>query len=111
MLIKLISDAKYYYLRRIIHDWPDAECHTILSKLSEALSADSRILLDEVVLPDENTPWQASMQDISMKILFAGRERTRSEWSGLIERSGLNLVDIRTYDVSSCASVIVLEKK
>ncbi|KAI1612695.1 O-methyltransferase-domain-containing protein [Exophiala viscosa] len=106
-----VQGAKYYYLRRIMHDWPDADCQTILSKLSEALSADSRILLDEVVLPDENTPWQAAMQDISMKILFAGRERTRSEWSGLIERSGLNLIDIRTYDMSSCASVIVLEKK
>lgn len=109
--IELITGAKYYYLRRIMHDWPDAECETILSNLSEALSADSRILLDEVVLPDTNVPWHAAMQDISMKILFAGRERTRSEWSGLIEKSGLNLVEIRTYDASTCASVIVLEKK
>ncbi|KIV83086.1 hypothetical protein PV11_05144 [Exophiala sideris] len=106
-----VLGAKYYYLRRIMHDWPDAECHTILSELCEAMGPDSRILLDEVVLPDENTPWYASMQDISMMILFAGKERTRSEWSGLIDRSGLNLIDIRTYDLSSCASVIVLGKK
>jgi demethylsterigmatocystin 6-O-methyltransferase len=94
-----------------MHDWPDVECVTILSNLAEAMDGDSRILMDEVVLPDVNVPWQAAMQDISMTIQFGGKERTRSEWDGLIERSGLKVVDVRTYNVSSCASVIVLEKE
>nr|KAK5438908.1 hypothetical protein LTR18_008343 [Exophiala xenobiotica] len=106
-----VQGAEFYYLRRIMHDWPDAECLTILSNLAEAMDGDSRILMDEVVLPDVNVPWQAAMQDISMTIQFGGKERTRSEWDGLIERSGLKVVDVRTYNVSSCASVIVLEKE
>lgn len=94
-----------------MHDWPDTECLTILSKLAEAMDADSRILMDEVVLPDVNVPWEAAMQDISMNIQFGGKERTRSEWDSLIEKSGLKVADVRTYNVSSCATVIVLEKK
>jgi len=105
-----VQGAKFYYLRRIMHDWPDAECLTILSQLAEAMDGDSRILMDEVVLPDANVPWQAAMQDISMNIQFGGKERTRSEWHSLIEKSGLEVADVRTYNVSSCASVIVLEK-
>ena len=58
-----------------MHDWPDAECLTILSQLAEAMDGDSRILMDEVVLPDANVPWQAAMQDISMNIQFGGKIR------------------------------------
>lgn len=109
MLIRAVG-ARFYYLRRIMHDWPDDDCVSILSKLAEAMGGDSQILADEVFMPDTNVPWQASLQDVWMNVLFAGKERTRREWETLIERSGLKLVDVGTYNASSCASVLVLEK-
>lgn len=95
-----------------MHDWPDAECLQILTSLAAALASDgtSRILLDEVVLPDANAPWQAAMADISMGVLFGAKERTRSQWDALVARSGLKLTGMRTYSVSACHSIIVLEK-
>ncbi|OAP64699.1 hypothetical protein AYL99_00671 [Fonsecaea erecta] len=105
-----VRGAAFYYLRRIMHDWPDAECRTILSRLSEAMASDSLILIDEIVLPEANVPWQAAMQDVSMNILFAGKERTRDQWERLIASSGLTQKDIRTYNISACSSVIVLGK-
>ncbi|KAH0840561.1 hypothetical protein FOPE_06050 [Fonsecaea pedrosoi] len=93
-----------------MHDWPDAECLKILSRLSEAMASDSLILIDEIVLPDANVPWQAAMQDVSMNILFAGKERTNTEWTNLIATSGLQKRDILTYNHSACSSVIVLGK-
>ncbi|KIW79623.1 hypothetical protein Z517_06236 [Fonsecaea pedrosoi CBS 271.37] len=105
-----VQGARFYYLRRIMHDWPDAECLKILSRLSEAMASDSLILIDEIVLPDANVPWQAAMQDVSMNILFAGKERTNTEWTNLIASSGLQKRDILTYNHSACSSVIVLGK-
>ncbi|KIW19666.1 hypothetical protein PV08_00240 [Exophiala spinifera] len=105
-----VQGARFYYLRRIMHDWPDDDCVTILSKLVEAMDSDSQILADEVFLTDVNVPWPASTQDISMNILFGGKERTRREWASLMEKSGLKLVDVRTYNPSTCAAILVLEK-
>lgn len=44
------AGAKFYYLRRILHDWPDAEFLTILANLKEAMQSDSKVLIDEGVL-------------------------------------------------------------
>ncbi|EXJ87831.1 hypothetical protein A1O1_04758 [Capronia coronata CBS 617.96] len=106
-----VQDAQFYYLRRIMHDWPDASCLKILANLSAAMTGDSRILIDEVVLPDVNVPWQAAMTDVSMACQLAGKERTRAQWESLVQQSGLRLVQIHTYNRLLYTSVIVLEKQ
>lgn len=40
------------------------------------MDADSRILIDDVVLPDTGANWQTTMADISMMISLGGKERT-----------------------------------
>jgi demethylsterigmatocystin 6-O-methyltransferase len=93
-----------------MHDWPDSECLKILERLTAAMGPDSRILIDEVVLPNTNAPWQATMQDVSMGILFGGKERTQQQWEALAAQAQLNLVQIHNYNFSSCNSIIVLGK-
>lgn len=102
--------AKFFYLRRILHDWPDDDCLRILSHLRDAMSSESRILIDGVVLPDVDAPWQAVMQDVSMGILFAGKERTRREWERLVKRAGLRVGEVRVYSAASCTGVVVMER-
>lgn len=75
------------------------------------MNRDSRILIDEVVLPDFNVHWHAAMGDMSMGILFAGKERTRKQWENLVEKSELRLVEVQTYNVSLYNSVTVLGLK
>lgn len=94
-----------------MHDWPDTECVKILQNLELVLASDSRILLDEIVLPDSEVYWQAMVADLAMMILFAGKERTRKEWHALVEQTGLRITHIHTYDASLYHSVIVLERK
>jgi demethylsterigmatocystin 6-O-methyltransferase len=73
------------------------------------MNSESRILIDEVVLPDVNANWQAAMGDISMGILFGGKERSRKQWEALAAESGLRLAQIHTYNISQHNSIIVLE--
>ncbi|KFY43015.1 hypothetical protein V494_02134 [Pseudogymnoascus sp. VKM F-4513 (FW-928)] len=103
-----IEGARFYYLRRILHDWPDEHCISILHNLAAAMSKESRILIDEVVLPNVNVHWHAAMGDISMGVLFAGKERTKTQWEALVAESGLRLVGIHTYSVSLYSSIIAL---
>ena len=109
--------ARFYYLRRILHDWPDAQCLEILGHLRDVMTSSSagrrrqsRILIDEVVLPDVDAPWQAVMQDVSMGILFGGKERTQKQWESLVQKAGLMISEVSAYGGSSCNSVLVLEK-
>jgi len=46
--------AEVYYMHKIMHDWPDVECVTILSQLRDAMGRDSKILVNDVILPSEN---------------------------------------------------------
>ena len=106
-----ILGASFYYLRRILHDWPDSSCIKILKNLADAMTTDSRILIDEVVLPDFNVHWEAAMADIAMAIQFASRERTKKQWEDLVEGSGLRIELIHTYNATGYNSIIVLQLK
>jgi len=108
---QVVKGASFYYLRRILHDWPDNQCVEILQQLAAVMTKDSRILIDEVVLPDSKTHWNAAMQDISMMILFAGKERTKKQWESLVKESGLRIAEIHTYNISLYNSITVLEQQ
>lgn len=75
------------------------------------MSADSRILIDEVVLPDTGAHWQATMADITMMINLGGKERTGRQWKSVADSAGLRVEEIHTYVSSSYMSIVVLALK
>lgn len=83
----------------------------ILENLRGALTPDSRILIDDVVLPDTGASWMAVMNDISMMIAFGGKERTKREWYALADRAGLRVEQFHTYLAASYTTITVLALK
>ncbi|KAJ5384780.1 O-methyltransferase family 2 [Penicillium concentricum] len=102
-----IIGAKFYYLRRIMHDWPDDKAAKILRNVRAAMSPDSRILIDDAVLPDTGANWRSAMADLVM-MTFAGKERTKHQWESLAESAGLRVEQIHTYVASTYTAVLVL---
>lgn len=102
-----LQGAKFYYLRHILHDWTDGDSVRILQNIVPALSSDSRIVIDEVVLPDTNVPWQCAFMDLTMSASLGGRERSRDEWETLLSHAGLRIEEVHTYDDVRRHSVIV----
>jgi demethylsterigmatocystin 6-O-methyltransferase len=78
--------AKIYYLRNVIHDYPDEKAIVILKNLAAA--EDSVILIDDMVIPDVGAHWHATQLDIALMAGLASTERTREAWCKLIERQG-----------------------
>lgn len=103
--------AKFYYLRNIIHDYPDEVCVKILQNIVPALNKDSRILLDDMVLSNYGVHWRATVKDITMMTLLAARERTKDQWYALLDRAGLKILDIHTYNPTTETSVVVAVPK
>lgn len=108
ILLTRFTGAKFYYLRRIMNDWPDTECARILRNVAAAMNTDSRILVDEVVLPDTGAHWLATMADIAMMIGLGGKERTTQQWKSLAERVGLRIEEIHPYAAATYTSTVVL---
>ncbi len=70
------------------------------------MAPNSVILIDEMVLPNTGTHWQAAQMDMIMMINLAARERSEKEWNGLLDNAGLQLKNIWTYDPSIQHAVI-----
>ncbi|KAI1959866.1 hypothetical protein LOZ58_004231 [Ophidiomyces ophidiicola] len=105
-----VKGAKFYYLRYVMHLWQDDKCVEALKTIVPAMGPDSKILIDEVVVPASDVPWQAACQSILMNSALAGAERTLVEWQGLLQAAGLQIVDIFTYDTNMQSIIMVVPK-
>lgn len=102
----MISGARYYYLRTILHNWDDDRSVEILRNLVPALGPNSQILIDEMVVPNTKAHIWPSVQDLLMMMTFGARERTLDDWTELLGRAGLKIVDIKTYAPVMRTSII-----
>jgi len=92
-----IKGAKAYYFRSIFHDWPDKDCIKIMTEQAKAMKkGHSKLLIFEWILPDMNTPLYPALLDINMMALLNGMERTREQWTAILEAAGLRVVKFWT---------------
>ena len=83
-----VPAADAYLIKRVLHDWNDAECHRILSVMHRAAPKDGRVFIVEQVVPDANTPHFSKLFDVHMLVWGTGRERTAEEYAGLLKEAG-----------------------
>ncbi|KAJ5914733.1 hypothetical protein N7504_003616 [Penicillium tannophilum] len=86
-----VKGAKAYYLRNVLHDWPDKQVVQILSRIREAMDSSSLLLIEEKAMPEMNVPLMAAIGDMSMMVSFAAAERTKNEYESLLNEAGLVL--------------------
>lgn len=91
-----IEGARAYYLRTILHDWPDKEAQAILQNILPAMAPDSTLLVNEYVLSDSGVPLFPGLLDLSMMAMFSSLERTRKQWEDLLYSAGFAIVKIWT---------------
>jgi hypothetical protein len=93
-----------YLLSHIIHDWSEEQCLTILGHCRTAMRPDSRLLIVETVLPEDNTPHQGKLQDLVMLVFPGGQERTEREYETLLAKAGFQLR--RVIPTASVVSIV-----
>lgn len=90
-----VKGARIYFLRQIMHDWPDKKCATILANIAKAMDPEySRLLIDDYVLPDTGAKRREAGMDFLMMLFASGMERTRHQWEQLLDSVGLQIVKI-----------------
>ncbi|KAI1744961.1 S-adenosyl-L-methionine-dependent methyltransferase [Xylaria scruposa] len=106
-----LRGARAYYFRNVLHDWPDAKCIEILQNIKPAMTAESRILIDEMILPEKDAPWRATQQDFIMGAVQAAQERSHGEWVRLFENAGFKIERMWKYTEELSDYLIALVPK
>ena len=94
-----------------MHDHPDDKCIAILRQIVKAMSKDSVILIDDMILPNQGVDWRATQIDLAMMAGLAAMERTENQWYSLIDSAGLKIKSVCTYTPELRDSVIVVVPK
>jgi O-methyltransferase domain/Dimerisation domain len=97
------SDA--YFMKNVLHDWPDAEAVCILKNCRAQMQPHSRLLIAEHVIKPGNAPQFAKLMDLMMLVNLGGKERTRDQYRHLLAQADLRL----TREFPTLAQVTVLE--
>lgn len=102
------AGADCYVLRIVIHDWAQEECLTILGNVRRAIKPGGRLLLVELVLPDDpSIPHPGTLTDLEMLVSVGGRERTRAGYAELLAKAGFELTRV----VPTASPMSVVEAK
>jgi demethylsterigmatocystin 6-O-methyltransferase len=103
-----VTAARFYYMRGVLHDFPDHKSREILRNTAAAMGPESVLLLDEMVLPDQGVHWMAASMDLQMLAWLASQERTRTQWEELLKSAGMEIVDVYAHRPSAYESLIVV---
>lgn len=103
-----VTAARFYYMRGVLHDFPDHKSREILRNTAAAMGPESVLLLDEMVLPDQGVHWMAASMDLQMLAWLASQERTRTQWEELLKSVGMEIVDVYAHRPSAYESLIVV---
>ncbi len=98
------SGYDLYMLKNILHNWDDESCVKILKNIKKALLPESKLLIIEAHLKDDNNPSFAKMTDLLMMVGLDGRERSKEEYHLLLQKAGFNIK--KTYHTVSPLAII-----
>ena len=79
-------------MSRVLHDWDDSKCVTILKNAKAALNPGGRIILIETVLSENN--YSCGLCDLHLLTVSGGKERNLKEFIKLGSISGLKLCNV-----------------
>jgi hypothetical protein len=85
------AGADAYLLKFILHDWDDEQCIRILINCRQAMIGDSKLLIIERLIGPPNEGAESKLSDLNMMVNAGGQERSREEFSVLLQGAGFTL--------------------
>ena len=61
------------------------------------MTSESKILIDDMVLPERGSSWRSTQLDITMSVALAALELTHAEWVALLDAAGLKIEKMYQY--------------
>lgn len=78
----------------VLHDWSDEDCVRLLKSIRRTAAPHSTLIAVETEVSGADGPNWGKLLDIIMMTLFAGRQRSRGEFSTMFAAAGYALKDV-----------------
>ena len=101
------SGGDAYVLKHIVHDWDESKVLEILRNVRNAMAANTKLLVIETVIPDDDREHLSKLLDLEMLVAGTGKERTAAEYTRLLNRAGFR--NTRVIPTVGPASVVESE--
>jgi hypothetical protein len=95
--------ADIFILKRVLHDWDDAESLKILKNVTNAMQEGSTLYIIDGILDYSEDKKLLAAIDLALLTIFQGRERTKAEFEALTQAAGLEIVSIQLLGSLMCA--------
>jgi hypothetical protein len=90
----LPGGADMYITSTVLRCFDDAQCASLLTSIRRAMTRPSaRLVCFEYVLPEHAPDAWLALSDITARVVYGGRDRTRPQFTALLARAGLTLID------------------
>lgn len=86
--------ADAYLLCGVIHDWDDERALAVLRKCRSAMASEGKILIVDMIVPETASASFSKLLDLNMMVMTGGRERTKTEFSNLLNAADYRLTRI-----------------
>jgi hypothetical protein len=101
------AGADVYVLSRILQDWEDSECITLLTNIRRAMADQSaRLLIVERIIPTDGAAVLPLVWDLHLMMMAGGRERTMAGYESILDAANLRLVSV--HDMALETSMLVV---
>ena len=90
--------AKFYHLGWILHNWSDEKAKTILGHIKTAMTPQSVLLINDMILPETEVPSYSTALDLIMLGSCGSLERTEQQWKKLLGEVGLEIKTVMVYN-------------
>ncbi|KAF1997060.1 S-adenosyl-L-methionine-dependent methyltransferase [Amniculicola lignicola CBS 123094] len=105
----IAKGAKAYYLKRILHNWPEKQATLILKNIKDAMAEDSILLISDGILPEKGVTLLQAQTDIRMLAFCSSLERTEKQWKELLGSAGFEVVKVWTGEGGEKMDLALLE--
>ncbi|KAE8443020.1 hypothetical protein EG329_002414 [Mollisiaceae sp. DMI_Dod_QoI] len=102
-----VKNAHVYFLRRILHDFYEPVCITLLKNIASAMGPTSRLIIADMILPDKTDiggDMTIYWMDFSMMMLN-GKEKTKGEFEEILDKAGLEIVKVWMFSFGTQANI------
>jgi hypothetical protein len=89
-----VPSADLYLVSRILCDWPDDVCLTILKNCRRAIKSGGRLILIEMLVDEVDPPAFVSQADLTMMVVLGAKERTLDEFKHLLQMAKFDFTGV-----------------
>ncbi|SPO07375.1 related to O-methyltransferase B [Cephalotrichum gorgonifer] len=91
-----VKNAHVYLMRRLLHDFYNPVCVSILSNTASAMGPDSRLLICDMLVPERvEVGGAVDLYWLDFSLLtISGKERTMEEFKDITDQAGLEIVAV-----------------